>query len=97
MPYPAARLLAVLLGGGEPLDAGILWQIRLLLLKDGRILDEGPPHRVLTHRRLSELYDMPISVRDLGDTLAVTPDYAACLAPDDRSRRAAGRQAAVHR
>ncbi|SDI99283.1 ATP-binding cassette domain-containing protein [Billgrantia gudaonensis] len=70
---------------------------RLLLLKDGRILDEGPARQVLTHRRLSELYDMPISVRDLGDTLAVTPDYAACLSPDDRSRRAAGRQAAVHR
>ena len=40
-----------------------------LLLKDGEIFAQGPLGRVLTRRRLSELYDRPVSVLRRGGRL----------------------------
>jgi iron complex transport system ATP-binding protein len=46
---------------------------RVILMKEGRIFADGPPRKVLTSTRLSELYGLSLKVRWSGGFCHVTP------------------------
>lgn len=46
---------------------------RVLLLKSGRLLGDGPPDAMLTARRLGTLFDVPVAVDRVGNYLYARP------------------------
>ena len=49
----------------------------VLLLKDGQVVDQGPKDQILTPDVLSQFYQAPVSLIDLGDgRLFVKPEIA---------------------
>ena len=46
---------------------------RLALIDRGRIVADGPPHRVLTPGRLSDVYNTPLSVHTIDGEIVVLP------------------------
>ncbi len=51
---------------------------RLVLLQDGRVLDQGTPDRVLTSARIAALYGPGLRVQHMGNRHAVVPCQEDC-------------------
>lgn len=46
------------------------WSDRIVAMKDGQVLAEGPPETIMQPDTLASIYDMPMPVRELGQRLA---------------------------
>ena len=49
------------------------WAERVLVLRDGRVLRDGPPREVLTTAAIEEAFEIEARVTELDGELVITP------------------------